>query len=251
MNRNLALAYGTFCYLTFLGVFLYSIGFVGNLFVPKTVDSGVAGPVGTAIVIDLLLLTLFALQHSVMARPTFKRGWTRFVPEPVERATYVLLTCVALGLLFWGWQPIEGVVWSASGVFGGALTALYFAGWGLVLYATTLIDHFDLFGMQQVVRYWRDRDTAAPHFVTPSLYKYIRHPLYVGWFTVFWATPTMSYGHLLLAVVTTAYILVAVRIEERDLEDVFGKTYQDYRESTPAFVPTAKRSRSGLVQAQQ
>ncbi len=238
MSRIACFAYGLLCYAIFSATFLYSIGFVGNLWVPKSIDSGTPGPVGLALAINLALLGVFALQHSVMARPAFKRWWTRLVPEPIERATYVLASSAALALLYWGWQPIAGVVWQAESVLAwGALTALYFTGWALVLYSTCLISHFDLFGVRQVWLHLRGRAYEGKPFMTPSLYRYIRHPLYVGWFTVFWATPTMTIGHLLLALVVTAYVLVAVRIEERDLLHYFGDVYARYRRRTPAFVP--------------
>jgi protein-S-isoprenylcysteine O-methyltransferase Ste14 len=242
MNRALVLVYGSVCYVLFLGTLLYSIGFVGNLGVPKTVDSGPAGPIGAALMWNLGLLSLFALQHSGMARPAFKRWWTRLIPESVERSTYVLLTSALMLLLYWQWRPIEATVWEFSGLVGGFLQVLYFAGWGLVFYSTILIDHFDLFGMRQVVLHFRGRAYEPLPFDTPSLYKWVRHPLYVGWFTVFWVTPQMSAGHLLLALVTTVYILVAVRIEENDLLTYFGDTYARYVERVPRFLPLPRRN---------
>jgi len=244
MNRKLALAYGSVCYALFLGVFLYSIGFVANLGVPKSVDSGPAGPLGEALLWNLGLLSLFAIQHTGMARPAFKRWWTRLVPSPIERSTYVLLTSALLALLYWQWRPIEGTIWEISGLLGDVLQVVYFVGWGLVLYSTVLIDHFDLFGMRQVLLHYRERAYEPLPFDTPSLYKWVRHPLYVGWFTVFWVTPQMSAGHLLLAVVTTAYILVAVRIEEKDLITYFGDAYVGYAERVPRFMPVRGRDTS-------
>jgi protein-S-isoprenylcysteine O-methyltransferase Ste14 len=237
MPRILALAYGSVCYVAFFGTFLYAIGFIGDLVVPKTIDSGAAGPVGRAVLVDLALLSVFALQHSVMARPGFKRLWTRIVPQPVERATYVLASSAALWLLFAFWEPIPASVWQVGGFAGAALEAIYFAGIALVLYATFLIDHFDLFGLRQVVLYFRGRPYTEKRFATPSLYRHIRHPLYVGWFTTFWFTPQMSAGHLLFAAVASAYILVAVLFEERDLLAMLGEDYRRWRERTPAFLP--------------
>ena len=246
MGRIASFAYGSLCYALFLATFVYSIGFFSNLWVPKTVDSGPAGPVGASVAVNLLLLSLFALQHSGMARPAFKRWWTRIVPAPVERSTYVLLTCAALALLYGLWQPLPAVVWQAPSPWGHALLlGGHFLGWGLVLYSTVLIDHFDLFGLRQVVRRLQRREYEPPRFATPALYKVIRHPLYVGWFTVLWCAPTMTAGHLLLAAVASAYILVAVRFEERDLVAAFGERYARYRESTPAFLPRPRRRAAG------
>jgi protein-S-isoprenylcysteine O-methyltransferase Ste14 len=243
MRRIAFLSYGALCYALFLGVFLYAIGFLGNLGVPKSIDSGAAGPWGVAVVVNMALLSVFALQHSVMARPAFKRLWTRIVPVPIERATYVLATNAAMILLFAYWQPIPQEVWRIGGAAGIALTGLYFAGWGLLLYATILIDHFELFGLGQAVRYFTGRGPKRDRFVTPGLYRHIRHPLYVAWFTIFWATPVMTVGHLLFAAVASAYILVAVLFEERDLLNEFGDDYRRWREATPAFLPRPRRNR--------
>jgi protein-S-isoprenylcysteine O-methyltransferase Ste14 len=239
VSRVLIFAYGVVCYALFLAVFLYSIAFIGNFgVVPTTLDSPRPGPIGTALAVDLALLSLFALQHSGMARPGFKRVFTRIVPEAAERSTYVLLSSICLALLYAFWQPIGGTVWEVTSPGARlALWALYFAGWGLVLYATFLIDHFDLFGLRQVWLALRGRPSMHDPFRTPSLYRHVRHPLYVGWFIVFWAAPVMSVGHLVLALVTTAYILVAVVLEERDLVARFGDTYRRYQESTPKFLP--------------
>ena len=243
ISRIATLTYGTICYLIFLATFTYSIGFVGNLIVPKSVDSGDVGPVGMAIVVNLVLLTVFALQHSIMARPAFKDWWTKFVPWAIERSTYVLLSSLALALIYWQWQPITNVIWQVENPIGfGILQGLFFAGWALVLYATLLIDHFDLFGMRQVVLSFREIEYSHHPFDTPSLYQYMRHPLYLGWFMVFWMTPTMTGGHLLLAGVTTAYILVAVVLEERDLVNHFGDVYRRYQETTPKFFPFGKKA---------
>lgn len=238
MSRVTALAYGTLSYVLFFGTFLYAIGFLGNIVVPKTIDSGVAGPLGTAVLVNALLLGVFAIQHSVMARPGFKKWWTRFVPTVVERSTYVLFSSLAFILLFWIWQPMTAPIWSLTDeVARDAMQGLFFFGVGLVLYATCLIDHFDLFGLRQVVLHWKGEPYSEKRFVTPSLYKHIRHPLYVGWFITFWATPQMTLGHLLMAIGTTAYILVAIIFEERDLSNALGADYRAYRAQTPMFIP--------------
>ena len=238
MSRITALAYGTLSYVLFFGTFLYAIGFLGNIVVPKSIDSGVAGPLGTAVLVNALLLGVFAIQHSVMARPGFKKWWTRFVPTVIERSTYVLFSSLAFILLFWLWQPMTAPIWSLTDeVARGAMQGLFFCGVGLVLYATCLIDHFDLFGLRQVVLHWKGQAYSEKRFVTPSLYKHIRHPLYVGWFITFWATPDMTLGHLLMAIGTTGYILIAIIFEERDLSDALGADYRAYRSQTPMFIP--------------
>jgi protein-S-isoprenylcysteine O-methyltransferase Ste14 len=245
MRRFAILTYGIVSYLAFFGVFLYAIGFVGDAVVPKTVDSGPAAPLGRALIVNLGLLTLFALQHSGMARPAFKRWLTRAVPAPAERSTYVLASSAAMVLLFAFWEPIPALVWDVQApVARVALDALYLGGWALVLYATTLIDHFDLFGLRQVFLHFGQRPYRGKAFMTPSLYGVIRHPLYVGWLTVFWATPSMTAGHLLLAAVVTGYILVAIQLEERDLLAQLGDGYARWRESTPMFVPRLGRRRA-------
>jgi protein-S-isoprenylcysteine O-methyltransferase Ste14 len=247
MSRIVAFAYGVICYAVFFASFLYAIAFVGDLpIVPKTIDSGTPGPLGVALFVNLSLLTVFALQHSVMARPAFKRVFTRTVPEPVERSTYVLLSTACLAALFALWQPIGGVVWDiTSPPFRALFQGLFFAGFGLVLYSTFLIDHFDLFGLRQVWLFLRGKPYTGKPFRTPSLYRWIRHPLYAGWLLAFWATPTMSGGHLLFALVTTAYIVVAMVLEERDLIAHFGDTYRRYQETTPRFLPRLTRRGGG------
>lgn len=242
--RKLAfLVYGVTCYTLFFACFLYSIAFVGNFgFVPKTVDSGTPGPLGLALAVNLGLLSLFAIQHSGMARPGFKRLWTRIVPEPAERPTYVLLSTLCLALLYAFWQPIAGTVWEVTSPVGSAvLTGLYLFGWVLLLYATMLIDHFDLFGLRQAWIAFRGRQYTNHAFRTPGLYKHVRHPIYVAWFVIFWATPVMSVGHLLLAGVTTAYIVLAVFVEERDLVAHFGDVYRRYQRTTPKYLPRPRR----------
>ena len=238
MKRTAILAYGTACYAIFFGTFLYAIGFIGNLFVPKSIDTGTDGSWLAAVAINAALLTVFALQHSVMARPFFKRWITRYIPQPAERSTYVLASSVAFILLFWAWRPIATPVFTVENeVLRTAITAVFFGGVGLVLYSTFLIDHFDLFGLRQVWLQFRGKEYTEKNFVTPSLYKHIRHPLYVGWFITFWATPDMSIGHLVMAIATTGYILVAIVFEERDLGDILGEDYRAYRSRTPMFFP--------------
>jgi protein-S-isoprenylcysteine O-methyltransferase Ste14 len=232
-----AFAYGILCYGVFLGVFVYAVGFIGGFLTPTKLDGAAARPFWQALAIDLGLLGLFAVQHSVMARPAFKRWWTRFVPEAVERSTYVLLSSLALVALFAWWQPMGGVVWNSTGTIRSAIIALYLLGWALLLYTTFLIDHFDLFGLKQVWRRVRGEAYVPPQFYTPSLYKVVRHPLYIGWLTIFWAAPTMTVAHLVFALATTAYILIAIRFEEHDLVDAFGERYVSYRRTTPMLIP--------------
>ena len=193
------------------------------------------------------LLGLFAIQHSVMARPAFKRWWTRLVPEAVERSTYVLLSSLALVALFAWWQPIGGTIWNATGAARTAVIALYLLGWALLLYTTFLIDHFDLFGLKQVWRRLTGAPYQPPQFYTPSLYRIVRHPLYIGWLTIFWAAPTMTLAHLVFALATTAYILIAIQLEERDLVDAFGERYVTYRRDTPMLIPRLRRRRRGTT----
>jgi protein-S-isoprenylcysteine O-methyltransferase Ste14 len=233
-----SLVYGIVCYLIFLGSFLYAIGFLGNLFVPKSIDSGLQMSLGEALCVDLLSLGLFAVQHSTMARPRFKRWWTRLVPPPVERSTFVLVSSLLLALLFWQWQPMPGTVWEVQQpVAVGALWGLFAAGWVLVLRSTFLIDHFDLFGLRQVFLYATGKPYSPLPFRTPALYRIVRHPIMLGFIIAFWATPLMSWGHLLFAVMTTAYILVGIQLEERDLHAAFGGAYDEYRQQVSMIVP--------------
>ncbi|WP_035348170.1 methanethiol S-methyltransferase [Edaphobacter aggregans] len=237
LGRVTAFLYGAFCYVVFLATFLYAVGFLGNFGVPKSIDSGPQMPLGYALAINLALLGLFAVQHSVMARPWFKNAWTRFVPPAVERSTYVLFSSLALLLLFWKWEPMGGVVWSVENPYGrGAIEVLYAAGWLVVLVATFLINHFDLFGLRQVWFRLKDEPYQPLKFGTPGLYKVVRHPLYVGWLMVFWAAPVMTVAHLVFAVMTTAYILVAIQFEERDLVRAHGE-YEEYRKRVPMLIP--------------
>ena len=237
MGRIVAFVYGVVCYAIFFVTFLYAAGFVGNLVVPKTLDSAPAGPLGSALLINIALLGLFAVQHSVMARPAFKRLWTKIVPEPVERSTYVLASSLALIALFVLWRPLGGVVWDVQDPAGRAVLYGGFAfGWLLVLVTTFLINHFDLFGLRQVWFHLRGRPYEPLSFTAPGPYRLVRHPMYIGWFFAFWATPTMTATHLLFAVMTTAYILIAIRLEERDLVAVHPE-YADYRARVPMLIP--------------
>ncbi len=243
MKRTLILAYGAFSYLVFFATFVYAIGFVGDLWVPKTIDGIPQMPVLNALLINAGLLGLFAVQHSVMARPGFKRVLTRCIPVAIERSTYVLASSVALIALFWYWQPMGGVVWHISDPLGRALLYGGFAfGWGLVLVTTFLINHFDLFGLRQVWLRFKDRAYRPLGFVTPGPYKMVRHPLYVGWFFAFWCTPHMTVTHLVFAVATTAYILMAIRLEERDLARALPE-YDAYRATVPMLVPALSKTR--------
>jgi protein-S-isoprenylcysteine O-methyltransferase Ste14 len=236
--------YGSLSYLIFLGTFLYAIGFIGNFGVPRTLDGALSGPLQVAFLIDVGLLTLFAMQHSVMARKWFKDWWTRIVPKPLERSTYVLFSSLALILLFWQWQPLGGVVWSIEDPFGRIVLRVMFGfGWALVLVSTFLINHFDLFGLRQVWLYLRGQPYKTLQFGTPGPYRLVRHPLYVGWLFAFWSTPTITLAHLLFSVATTTYILLAIQFEERDLTREHGDTYETYRRSVPMLIPFTRRHR--------
>jgi len=238
VKRVAAFVYGVACYGVFFATLLYAIGFLGNFAVPKSIDSGPEGSTLTALLVDGALLALFALQHSIMARPAFKRMWTRIVPVPVERSTYVLFSSVALLLLFGFWQPIGGVVWRlGSGTAIAAVYALYAIGLSIVLLSTFLINHFDLFGLRQVFLYLIGREYTHLKFRTPFFYRYVRHPLYVGWLLTFWSAPVMTAAHFFFAAMTTAYILVAIRFEEADLADLYGEKYRRYQKEVPMLVP--------------
>lgn len=241
MNRIAAFIYGTLCYLVFLATFLYAVAFVGNIGLSRTIDGEPTLPFGQAVLINTLLLGLFAVQHSVMARPAIKRWWTRFIPKPVERSTYVLFSSLALLLLFHVRQPMGGTVWEARDpILRGTIYGLFAGGWLLILVATFLINHFDLFGMRQVWLYLKGLPYTSLRFATPGLYRYVRHPLYVGWLLTFWATPTMTAAHLVFAIATTAYILIAIRWEERDLVEAHGSAYAQYRKEVPMLVPAVR-----------
>jgi protein-S-isoprenylcysteine O-methyltransferase Ste14 len=239
MHRSLSFAYGAVAYAAFVGTFLYAVGFVADRWVPKTIDSGTPGSWGTSLVIDALLLSLFAVQHSGMARPGFKRLWTRIVPSAVERSTYVLCASLSLILLFWLWRPIGGTVWEVSSPVGSALIwGLYALGWLTVFLGTFMISHWELFGLSQVWATLRGHEATAAEFQTRGLYRHLRHPLMLGFLIAFWATPRMSWGHLLFSVATTGYILLAtLAFEERDLARDHGERYERYRRNVPAFVP--------------
>jgi methanethiol S-methyltransferase len=243
MSRISIFLFGVVSYLVFFAVFLYGIGFIGGFLTPTLLDGVPRASLSVALIVDLGLLAAFALQHSGMARPAFKRWWTRIVPEEAERSTYVLVSSLALVVLYVYWEPIGGVIWSLSGVARSAVIALYLLGWVLLLYTTFLIDHFDLFGLKQVWRRLSNKAYRAPAFRTPSLYKLVRHPLYIGWLTIFWSAPTMTVAHLIFALGTTGYILIAIRWEENDLVTAFGSTYSDYRARTPMLVPRFRARR--------
>ena len=238
MGRITAFLYGLVAYLIFFVTFLYAIGFVTGLAVPKTIDTGPIVAIGEALVVDILLMSLFAIQHSVMARKPFKKWATRFVPVSVERSTYVLLASLALALLFWQWRPIPALVWQITNPqIAIAALGLSLAGWLFVLFSTFLINHFELFGLHQVVINLAGRTMPEPHFKTPVIYKVIRHPIYLGFIVGFWSAPVMTAGHLLFAAVTTAYIFVGIFLEERDLIDLFGDEYRRYRQRVAMLIP--------------
>lgn len=237
-KRILVLGYGIAAYLLFLVTFCYAIAFVGGFFVPRTVDHGIGSAMVPAIAINTLLLGLFAVQHSVMARPWFKRWWTRFVPQPVERSTYVVLASLALLLLYWQWRTMPAVIWHIEAPAARTLVwAVFWLGWATVLAATFMIDHFELFGLSQVFTAWRGTADRETGFRATMLYRLVRHPLMLGFLVAFWAAPTMTAGHLLFAVATTGYVLIAIQLEERDLVASLGEGYQVYRSSVPMLVP--------------
>ena len=246
VKRLLFFAYGCAAYLTFLGTFLYAIAFVGGFGVPTRLDGEPTVPLAPALAINAGLLALFAVQHSVMARRWFKAWWTQYVPQPIERSTYVLFASLALILLFWQWQPLGGVVWSVEDPVGRAvLWSLFAFGWLQVLVTTFLIDHFDLFGLRQVWLYLTGRPYTRAHFVTPAPYRYVRHPLYLGFLLAFWMTPLMTWAHLVFASVTTAYIVLAIQFEERDLVHEHGAAYEQYRRRVPMLLPLGRTRQSG------
>lgn len=241
MKRLLVLLYGVIVYCLFFGTFLYMIGFVENLFVPKSMDGTPQVPLGIALLTNAALLMLFALQHSIMARPAFKRWWTQFVPQSIERSTFVLFTCICLVTMVYFWQPIGGVIWSVENdVLAGALTGVSLLGFGIVLVATFMINHFDLFGLRQVWLYFRGEKYQQVKFRLPFFYRYVRHPLYLGFLIAFWAAPVMTVTHFLFAVLTTGYILTAIQLEERDLITLYGDHYRKYKKWAPMLIPFTK-----------
>lgn len=246
MKKLLAFLYGVACYLLFLAVFLYLIAFVGDLPVPRTVNVGPSAPLGTALAVNVGLLLLFSLQHSVMARQGFKERWTRIVPKHLERSTYVLAASLVLALVMWGWRPIPETVWLVEDPFAaGVLDGVSWLGWATVLIATFLIDHFRLFGLKQAWGHLRDRRYEPPEFQTPGMYRMVRHPLYLGFLLAFWSTPHMTAGHLLFAGVWTGWILVAIRLEEKDLVRFHGDAYRAYRRRVHMLLPLPKKGPSG------
>jgi len=243
MGKYLAFLFGLVSYVVFFLTFLYAIGFVGNLYVSKSIDSGEQGEVVMSVVINCLLLTLFAAQHSIMARLSFKRWWTKFVPQAVERSLYVLLTSLALILMYWQWRPLTGVIWDVTNPIGAyILWILFFLGWGIVLIGTCLISHFELFGLAQVYRYLQGKDFQFASFRTPFLYGIVRHPIMLGFIIAFWSTPRMTVGHALFSVATTAYILLALHFEEKDLVEIHGEEYEAYKRRVSMIVPMPPKS---------
>ena len=243
MKRVLALLFGLAAYGVFLGAFLYAVGFIADLTVPKTIDSGPVGPIGEAILINVLVLSIFAIQHSGMARQPFKRWLTQYIPAAIERSLYVLLASLSLILVFWAWRPIPEIIWQVTEPnMAAALLGLSMLGWALVLVSTFAISHFELFGLRQVMLNLMKRDPEPTKFRTPALYKMVRHPIYLGFIIAFWATPVMTVGHLLFAAVTTGYILIGIVLEERDLVALFGDEYRRYRERVSMLVPFWGRS---------
>src|SRR4029079_5650978 len=249
LSKRLAFfIYGAVCYLIFFATFLYAIGFIGNVLVPKSIDSGRTESLLKALLINAGLLGVFAIQHSVMARQWFKRAWTKVAPQVVERSTYVLLSSVAMLFMFWQWRPIGGVVWNVKNAAGQLLLfGVFWAGWGTVLWSPALISHFDLFGLRQVYLYLCKQPYTSPGFRTPALYNVVRHPLYLGWLMVFWGAPIMTVAHMVFTLATTAYIFIAIQLEERDLLKIHGDDYLKYRRRIPMILPLKFNKRSVRV----
>ncbi len=249
MSRILVLLYGVASYVLFLISFLWAIAFVGNMYVGHTIDSPGTDSFGTALMINALLLGIFAISHSVMARPGFKKAWTKIIPQSIERSTYVLVSSATLILIFTQWSPMNEVIWSISGMGATVLNVLFWAGWVLVLLSTFMINHFDLFGLRQVWMRYKETDYRDLPFTTAFAYKFIRHPLLLGFVIAFWAAPTMTMGHLIFAIATTAYMLIAIQLEEKDMEAVFGDTYRAYKSQVPMMIPTGKTASPPTVSA--
>jgi methanethiol S-methyltransferase len=250
VKRSIGFLYGVVCYAAFLGSFSYAVLFIANLLVPKTVDSGVAGSPLTAVLINSLLFSVFAVQHSVMARRGFKQWWTRIVPQYVERSTFVLAASLALALVLWQWRPIPQVIWDLRGsIVATVLQVLFWGGWAILLLSSFLINHFELFGLHQTWANLRKSEVPRQAFHTPSLYRMVRHPLYLGFIISFWSAPVMTVGHLLFSVACTGYILVGIYFEERDLIHAFGERYLEYKRRVPMLIPLGGRSEKASVQS--
>ena len=242
MKKSIAFIYGIIAYSIFIVAFLYAIGFVGNFLVPKAIDAGTETSFMSALIVNALLLSVFALQHSIMARPKFKAWFTRIINPAIERSTYVLLSSLALLLIYWQWQPIRTIVWEAQNeTIALIITGVFFLGWLIVFLSTFMINHFELFGLKQIFDNLKNKRTENPHFQMNWFYKIVRHPIMLGFIIAFWATPTMTVGHLIFSITTTAYILIAVKfLEEKDLRKAIGKQYENYQKIVPMFVPLAK-----------
>ncbi len=244
MHKVSAFIYGIISYAVFFLSFLYAIGFVGNLVVPKGIDSGVEVSAAESLTVNLILLGLFAVQHTIMARPAFKRWWTKIIPEEVERSTFVLVASLLLFLLYWQWRPMPAVIWSVENPVGAMiLHGIFWLGWIMVLLATFMIDHFDLFGLRQVYLPMVNREYTHVEFKTTMFYRFIRHPIMLGFIIAFWATPHMTAGHLLFAIATTGYILIGLQFEEHDLKCIIGKDYEEYSQRVPMLIPCMKKHR--------
>jgi len=252
MGRILAFLYGLICYVIFFGAFCYLIGFMGNILVPKTIDTGASGPLAAAVLINLGLVALFGIQHSVMARPGFKKVWTKVIPEPIERSTYVLLSSLVLILLYWQWQPMPAIVWQLESETARlVMMGIFFLGCIIVLLSTMIINHFDLFGLRQVYLHLRAKPQTSLPFQIKGFYRIVRHPLMTGFLIALWAAPTMTQGHLLFTVTMTLYIFIGIHFEERDLARAFGEQYERYRRETPMVLPVPKRHTKGAAPAEQ
>ena len=242
MKRISVFLYGIISYVVFLVAFLYAIGFVGNLLVPKSIDSGVGDTLGTALLINLLLLGLFAIQHTIMARPAFKARFAKIFPAAAERSTFVLITSLILLLIYWKWVPMQDIVWNLEGSIGGTIMTIFFwIGWAIVFTSTFVIDHFELFGLAQITRYVQKKEFTPPPFTDRGYYKFVRHPIMLGFIIAFWATPVMTMGHFLFTIMTTGYVFIGVHFfEERDLKTIYGTIYTDYSKRVPSIIPFTK-----------